>query len=149
MKDVFDASGRITDEAAQNLPHGLFVRALGMDGCENLTLYKRLSFEGLEVACIVVDVEADEVLVQFDQECGAAKLMAGNMTYVLLSGEMLEVLAEFTSKAAELYEDWRNSAAFRALARIEEEADGAMVSVLQSAFAKTHAKTLDKWVKVR
>ena len=149
MIEVFDASGRMTDEAAQILPQGLFVRAVGMDGCQNLTLYKRLSLEGFQVACIVVDGEEDEVLVEFDSDCGLAKIMTEKLNYVLLSAEMLEALAEFTSKAAELYEGWRDSAAFRALRKIEEEADDAKVSVLQGAFAKTHAKTLDRWVKVR
>ena len=148
MKDAFDASGRITEEAAQNLPHGLFVRALGMDGCENLTLYKRLTTEGLQVACVLVDVEADEVLVEFDRD-GHAKILTEKLTYILFSSEMLDSLSELALQAYEAFADWDVCAQSSDIDAIENERDAAKAQALLERFSKKHAKTLDKWVKVR
>ena len=148
MKDVFDASGRITDEAAQNLPHGFFVRALGMDGCENLTLYKRLTTEGLQVACVLVDVEVDEVLVEFDRD-GHAKILTEKLTYVLFSTDMLDSLSELAAQAYDTFADWDVGAQSRDIDHMENELDEVKAQALLERFSKKHAKTLDKWVKVR
>jgi hypothetical protein len=149
MKEVFDSSGRITAEARTRLPENLYVKADDMDGCKAFRLYKRLTEDWLEIACLIVDVEVDEVKVTFQNDGAIAQIETPGLDYIMLSSEMLRRLAALAEQAATEYERFRTGPIRAEIKAMDEATDQVTAKRLSAAFHKRHAKVLGRWIEVR
>lgn len=149
---VFESDGRISEEAADLLPDGLFVRAPDTAGWKAATLYRTDSLDhGLCLKAVFVDVECDEFTVTFMRE-EPPKIEVAGMTYIQPETHVLQSIIDLDDQAQAIFESGdRFYADWDKLLDLEmtEPVDEIAFQRHRKMMLRTYKSRLDKWRKVR